>query len=113
MPQAIPDDRDHRAIAFDVHVDVAVGVDDVEQAFEIVSRDFALTLEEVGQRAGLDRLACNGCIRYVVLCRVIGRRVVVKIERIVGRACHGEVLLRCGRAIKVPCSGFSGRVVDR
>ena len=51
-------DGHHRAVALDVHVDVAVQVGDVEQALEVVGRQLALTLEQVG--AGRGRLGLFG-----------------------------------------------------
>jgi hypothetical protein len=39
------DHRDHRAVAFDIHVDVAVEVGHVEQALDVVGGYLALVLE--------------------------------------------------------------------
>ncbi len=43
--QGRADDRDHRPVALDVHVDVAVEVRDIEQPFDVVGRDLAFLLQ--------------------------------------------------------------------
>jgi hypothetical protein len=53
MLQVAADDRDRRAVAVDVHVDVAIEVSDVEELFEEVGGDVALGLELRGIGAHL------------------------------------------------------------
>src|SRR5262249_62101096 len=40
-----PDHRHHGAVTLDVHVDVAVEIRDIQQAFDVVGRDLALLLQ--------------------------------------------------------------------
>ena len=46
--ETLADDRDDRALALDIHVEVAIEVEDVEQRLEVVRRDIAF-LDEVGR----------------------------------------------------------------
>src|SRR5215475_11632405 len=58
------DDRDDRAVPLDVHVDVAVKIRDVQQAFHVVRGDIALELEvaQLGTRGCPVVLAALGCV---------------------------------------------------
>ena len=50
-----PDERDHRPLTLDVHVDVAVEVGDVEQLLEVVGGDVTLVLQPLEPAIGLRR----------------------------------------------------------
>jgi hypothetical protein len=63
VAKPLADDGHHGSLTLDVHIDVAVGVNNVEQALKVIGGDLTLPLEEV--RAGARLAGVSGLISVV------------------------------------------------
>src|SRR5690606_19139709 len=97
------DDGDDRAVALDVHVDVAVEVTDVQQALDVVGGDVALSFERLDVDLGGVGLAQRGLLlRHVLGIKLALRGAAALAARLARRLVPDDLRLRGGPGDGLP-----------